>query len=137
MPGSRPTELPPDGGSGRSRPFGRATLGAPTAERTPASEPRIEPPLLRDFDRGLAAAGVDSFMDEECRRLDVDAIVAQLAPILTRESLLASLEREANPADEQVRAAYAQAWMRLTLSGARRRTRRAGIAASMPTARSR
>ncbi len=135
MPGSNSAQLLPDGGSLRSRLIGDATRGALAAERTPASEPPIGPPLLRDLDRGLAAAGADDTRDGVGEADAVGRIVAQLAPIASREALLSSFGREADPSNERVRAAYLQAWMRLPRSGARRRTRRARIVASMPVAR--
>lgn len=135
MPGSNSAPLLPDGVFVRSRPIGTATTGAFAAERPPADEQPIEPPLLRDFDRNLASAGVRCSGPDGTDLEAIAAIVAQLDPIMTRKTLLASFGREADPTDELVRAAYRQAWMRLPQSGARRRTRRARIAASMPVTR--
>ena len=135
MPGSDSAPILPDGVSVRSRPSGTAARGALAAERPPADEQPIEPPLLRDFDRTLASAGA-RYLGPSRADLDViAAIVEQLDPIMTRKTLLASFAREADPNDELVRAAYRRAWMRLPRSGARRRTHRARIAASMPMAR--
>lgn len=135
MPGSNPAPLLPDGGSLRSGPSDTAARGALAAERPPAGEPPIEPPLLRDFDRVLAAAGGRCSSADRTDLEAIAAIIAHLDPIMTRKTLLASFGREADPTNELVRAAYRQAWMRLPQSGARRRTRRARIAASMPVTR--
>jgi hypothetical protein len=62
-------------------------------------------------------------------------IVAQLAPIGTRAALFSSFEREANPNDEFVRAAYACVWADLALGFARGSTRRARIRATLARSR--
>ena len=125
----------PDGVPVRSRRSGTATTGAFAAERPPADEASIEPPLLRDFDHTFDSAGARYPGSSRADFNAIARIVEQLDPIMTRKTLLASFAREADPNDELVRAAYRRAWMRLPRSGARRRTRRARIAASMPIAR--
>ncbi|MBI3746046.1 MAG: hypothetical protein HY264_05900 [Chloroflexi bacterium] len=61
----------------------------------------------------------------------VEAIVAQLTPIRSRAALFSSFEREANPNDEFVRAAYACVWADLALGVDRGSTRRARSRATM------
>ena len=67
--------------------------------------------------------------------LDVDAVVAQLLPIRSHESLASSFSRDANPDDAVVRAAYVRVWADLSLVIARRTTRRARIRAMTAPAR--
>lgn len=137
MLGSTSAQFLEIGGPLASRTSGSTTSGALDVGTTAASEPFVEPPLLRgpgnEFavagDRSAAVAG-DRFADD---RVDgrvpesVARIVTQLAPIGSVPALLSSYEREANRADPDVRSAYAQAWMTLVIGGARSTTRRARI----------
>ncbi len=146
MPRSTPAELLPDGGSLRSRHSGSATFGAIAAQSASVCESLAEPSLLREVGHAFAAVG-DSVEErgrsggQDLRAADagfdadgeaaVGEIVAQLAPIRTEAALRSSYAREANPADERVRTAYARAWMSLVMGGARSTTRRARIRATM------
>jgi len=144
MLGSTAAELLPPGDSGQSGPVVRAPGAPPPA--TARREPPAAPPLLRGVggalvvaDRETAWPDIDEppWADEPphgdvplpIETLDVDAVVAQLAPIRSHEALASSWAREANPDDVIVRAAYARVWADLALVVSRRTTRRARIRA--------
>jgi hypothetical protein len=88
-------------------------------------------------DRETAWPDIDEPLDVGPLDRDVEAVVAQLAPIRSHEALASSFAREANPDDRIVRAAYATVWADLGLVIARRSTRRARIRAMTARARQR
>ena len=132
MLGSNAVELFSTGGPIDSGTTGSAPRdhGAPEPD-TACHEPTAAPLLLRDRGSGLVEA--DDLLPRPGH--EVDAVVAQLAPIRSHESLASSLSREANPGDAVVREAYARVWASLSLVVARRTTRRARIRATTVRAR--
>jgi hypothetical protein len=149
MAGSTLTQLLPTGGFEPGLHRSATANGLPSGSLAGSDrgtgdrrEPTAEPPLLRGD--GGALVGVT---DEAGRSPDPDpdpvstgpgrvaAIVAQLAPITSQAALFSSFEREANPNDEFVRAAYACVWSDLALGIARSGTRRARIRATLAVAR--
>jgi hypothetical protein len=74
---------------------------------------RTEVERIRTWCGGAAAADAGSRTGRAPRQAaEVEAVVADLAPIRSRSSLLSSFAREANPS-EPVRAAYAIRWVEL------------------------
>lgn len=143
MPGSTlAPPLPPGGGfdpglHGSPTPDGLAS-GSPAGSALGSAascEPPAEPPLLRGYGGGLAGSPVVADQTVEPFHDRVHEIVAQLLPIASRGALLSSFEREANPNDPALRAAYASIWADLALGVARTSTRRARIRATMAPAR--
>ena len=138
MSGSTPTLLHPAGGQldpalrGSLTPDGLASRSSTGSVLGPAApcEPPAEPSLLRGD--GGVLGGAD---DDRPRFGRIEEIVSQLAPIRSRTSLLSSFEREANPNDELIRAAYECVWADLVVGLARTNTRRARIRATMVQAR--
>ena len=135
MSGSIPAPLHPASGQHDPAPQGSLTRdglvsGSSTGSALgPAApcEPPAEPPLLRGDGGALGGAGVEP--------PSVEQIISQLAPIRSRTALLSSFEREANPNDALIRAAYQCAWADLVVGLARTNTRRARIRATMAQAR--
>lgn len=127
MLGSTPAEPLLTGGPIDPGTAGSAARGDVALEpATACHEPSAAPPLLRGRGGGLVEADHTSPLPANDA---VVAVVAQLAPIRSRESLAASFSREANPDDAIVQAAYARVWADLALVVARRTTRRARIRA--------
>jgi len=152
MLGSTAAELLPTGDSGTPGPAAHVP-GAPQPDAA-RREPPAAPPLLRGLGGALVVAdretawpeldepsGIDRPSDLEepsaatTGTIDVEMVVAQLAPIRSHEALASSFAREANPDDLVVRAAYARAWSDLALVIARGSTRRARIRAMTPPVR--
>ncbi len=126
MLGSTPAELLPSGGPIDSGLAGPAhDHGAPGPDAA-CHEPTAAPSLLRGRGDGPVEAEALKRWREH---VAVDAVIAQLSPIRSHESLASSFSREANPDDAVVRAAYARVWADLSLVIARRATRRARIRA--------
>ncbi|MCI0581293.1 MAG: hypothetical protein L0227_00115 [Chloroflexi bacterium] len=145
MLGTTAAELLPTGDSGKPGPAVHVP-GAPPPD-TARREPPAAPPLLRGLGGALVVADRETAwpdLDEplsvdrpsdlvepsaaSTATVDVETVVAQLAPISSHEALASSFAREANPHDRAVRAAYARVWSDL----ARGSTRRARIRAMTP-----
>ncbi len=121
------------------------SAAGPTVGPTAFHEPPAEPLLLRGHggalvgndDAGSGSADRDAARTSEPPGRGGDPasrirlIADQLAPIRSRAALLSSFEREANPGDPLVRAAYERAWADLVLEMSRMTTRRARIRATM------
>lgn len=135
MLGSTAAELLPTGDSGTPGPAVHVP-GAPPPDAA-RREPRAVPPLLRGHGDALVVADHETACSDVDEPVDVETVVAQLAPIRSHEALASSLSREANPDDVVVRAAYARVWADLALVIARRTTRRARIRALTTPARRR
>jgi|GEM_PF-6154913 len=149
MPGSTSAQLLPTGGidpglyrSATSNGLASGSLAGAELGSGDRHEPTAEPPLLRGDGGALVGAPGDECSlpgpDADTVSIGparVEAIVAQLTPIQSREALFSSFDREANPNDEFVRAAYACVWADLVVGVARGTTRRARIRATMAQAR--
>lgn len=135
MLGTTAAELLPTGDSGTPGPAVHVP-GAPPPDAA-RREPRAVPPLLRGHGGALVVADRETAWPDVDEPVDVETVVAQLAPIRSHEALASSLSREANPDDVVVRAAYARVWADLALVIARRTTRRARIRALTTPARRR
>jgi hypothetical protein len=135
MLGSTAAELLPTGDTGTSGPAAHAP-GAPPPDAA-RREPPAVPPLLRGRDGALVVADRETAWPDVEEPIELDGpveapidvatVVAQLAPIRSREALASSYSREANPDDVEVRAANARVWEDLALVIARGTTRRARI----------
>jgi len=95
------------------------------------------PPLLRGRDGALVVADRETAWPDVDEPIDVEAVVAQLAPIRSHEALASSYAREANPDDLVVRAAYARVWADIALVIARQTTRQTRIRSMTAPARRR
>jgi hypothetical protein len=122
------------------------SAAGPSVGPAVSPEPPAEPPLLRGYGGALVGdvLGMGPWIEDRdfallasplgrARRADsrIQLIVDQLAPIRSRAALLSSFEREANPDDPLVRAAYERAWADLAFGVSRMHTRRARIRATM------
>ncbi|MEZ0240730.1 MAG: hypothetical protein ACAH65_08035 [Chloroflexota bacterium] len=99
-----------------------------------AREIAAEASRLLRIRSGELAAPLDSLLPG--RRRVVERIVGQLAPIRSRAGLVSSYAREASR-DEQVRLAYALAWLDLARTVAATKTRRLRIAGGLRLLRGR
>jgi hypothetical protein len=99
-----------------------------------AREIAAEASRLLRIRRDELAAPLDTLVPG--RRRAIERIVGQLAPIRSRAGLISSYTREASR-DEQVRLAYALAWLDLGRTLAATKTRRSRIAGGLRLLRGR